>query len=115
MNEIKKAQKELMQRLKRVARGLPVAVPVKVGKNAWRELRKRNGEFSFACPCEGCGRTNWFQVRRQNKKSEWRPFRPYGQDAKWTTPTMEEALKPLRMSKGLIEQILGEMTTDGKK
>lgn len=113
---MKAANKRIMERLKRVSDGLPVGRP-KRSPIAWRPMapHKRNGEITFCSVCEGCGRTNWFHLRRMKRKLEWKPYRPQGHKYHDTTPTMDEALKnQTGLSKSLIERILDEFSHESK-
>jgi hypothetical protein len=108
-----KIRSEVVKRLERVADGLPPTTKVKREAAAvWRNFENRGGNPAIAAPCEGCGRTNWFHVRRMHRRWEWRPYRPQIKTAN-EAPTMQQALKARDgMNKGILENLLDEFSVE---
>lgn len=112
---MKAANRRIMERLKRVSDGLPVGRPAKTRSTPWCAMapHKRDGNENFHAICDGCGRTNWFMLRKKNRRLEWRPYRPHGVRYSDSTPTMNEALKnQTGLSKSLIQRIIDEHTEE---
>lgn len=113
----RKMKKLVMERLRKVAQGQPIGRPPKEAKRQpWQKLGKHNGTPYFEVQCDGCGRTHYFQLRKEHGVWSWRPYFPFGRRRVIVTKPLVEELITQRLkglSKSKLEEILDEFTHDG--
>lgn len=115
--KLRKTRKLVIERLKKVAMGIPVGRPPKEAKRQpWQKLGKHNGTPYFDTQCDGCGRMLFFQLKKDHAVWSWRPYSPYGRHRVIETKPLVEELITQRLkgtNKSKLEEILDEFTNDG--